>query len=616
MSAHRDCLAVVDFRAPRQSAAVTPSLSLTPAVGVLVFDGHSNLEASPSYGIRLGYDIIGRNAIDSLAVEAGLDVAMTRLKSNKNSATAYLLRTEALYSLLPRERFVPSLAVGVGGMYVNGDGSPSSTSAFFDYGASVKYFLKDYLALRMDLRHIFVYRDMAARSNFESTLGLSFLLGYDKNLRRVPPVDTDKDGVPDYLDKCPETPKGIKVDRDGCPVDSDGDGVPDYLDKCPGTPPGVKVDQNGCPLDSDGDGVPDYLDKCPGTPENTKVDKDGCPARSTEPAETAAPPAGAEAGQEKPKAAAPVVEPPAAAARKEPPPGTATTDCIARLNGVTLLDSDCDGVPNYLDKCPGTPWGTPVDKDGCPTGSAPAAPAGAAKAPAAQAQPAPSPRAPAAPAPVPVPVPAAAVPAVPEPPRATAPVRPTPPAAAIPAAPAPKKPEPEAAPAPPERTPILIEVPVKPLLPRKGMSSAGYFTAATDNCPAVPDSRIVYDEKPLMKLVINFKVDKADINPKYYAKIREIAEFMKKNPQVSAHVEGHADYTGPFDYNMTLSRVRAVNIKNQILHNGDVDPERISINAYGCSIPVASNKTAEGRRKNRRGVTVVTLTAQGPSVVK
>jgi OOP family OmpA-OmpF porin len=31
------------------------------------------------------------------------------------------------------------------------------------------------------------------------------------------------------------------------PVDSDGDGVYDNMDKCPGTPKGVKVDRNGCP---------------------------------------------------------------------------------------------------------------------------------------------------------------------------------------------------------------------------------------------------------------------------------------------------------------------------------------------------------------------------------
>ncbi len=34
----------------------------------------------------------------------------------------------------------------------------------------------------------------------------------------------------------------------GCPVDSDHDGVPDGLDKCPGTPPNTKVDAVGCPI--------------------------------------------------------------------------------------------------------------------------------------------------------------------------------------------------------------------------------------------------------------------------------------------------------------------------------------------------------------------------------
>jgi len=90
-------------------------------------------------------------------------------------------------------------------------------------------------------------------------------------------LDTDKDGVPDYLDKCPGTPAGVKADKDGCPLDSDGDGTPDYLDKCPGTPAGVKVERDGCPLDSDGDGTPDYLDKCPDTPKGMAVDQDGCP---------------------------------------------------------------------------------------------------------------------------------------------------------------------------------------------------------------------------------------------------------------------------------------------------------------------------------------------------
>lgn len=78
------------------------------------------------------------------------------------------------------------------------------------------------------------------------------------------PADADGDGVPDYRDKCPGTPKGAKVDADGCEPkaaatvpataaakidgDSDGDGVPDSKDKCPDTPKGAKVDHNGCTL--------------------------------------------------------------------------------------------------------------------------------------------------------------------------------------------------------------------------------------------------------------------------------------------------------------------------------------------------------------------------------
>jgi len=60
------------------------------------------------------------------------------------------------------------------------------------------------------------------------------------------------------------------------PVDSDGDGVIDDLDRCPDTPKGVKVDVHGCPIDTDGDGVSDYLDKCPGTPKEAKVNAQGC----------------------------------------------------------------------------------------------------------------------------------------------------------------------------------------------------------------------------------------------------------------------------------------------------------------------------------------------------
>jgi OOP family OmpA-OmpF porin len=75
-------------------------------------------------------------------------------------------------------------------------------------------------------------------------------------------------GMGDFVEK-------VFLER-GIAIDSDGDGVFDDSDKCPNTPKGVKVDASGCPLDTDGDGVYDYLDQCPGTPKGAKVNEKGC----------------------------------------------------------------------------------------------------------------------------------------------------------------------------------------------------------------------------------------------------------------------------------------------------------------------------------------------------
>ena len=60
--------------------------------------------------------------------------------------------------------------------------------------------------------------------------------------------DSDHDGVPDDDDRCPDTPRGVSVDDNGCPGDQDHDGVADNQDRCPDTPIGTRVDRNGCPM--------------------------------------------------------------------------------------------------------------------------------------------------------------------------------------------------------------------------------------------------------------------------------------------------------------------------------------------------------------------------------
>jgi OOP family OmpA-OmpF porin len=89
--------------------------------------------------------------------------------------------------------------------------------------------------------------------------------------------DTDGDGIPDDIDRCPLDPEDLDgfQDEDGCPdPDNDGDGIVDKLDACPNTP--GPLSNRGCPImDRDGDGVPDDIDKCPDVPG--PKENFGCP---------------------------------------------------------------------------------------------------------------------------------------------------------------------------------------------------------------------------------------------------------------------------------------------------------------------------------------------------
>ncbi len=100
-----------------------------------------------------------------------------------------------------------------------------------------------------------------------------------------PISDSDRDGVPDQWDKCPNTPPNSYVDSSGCPGpsqidDTDRDGVIDLWDTEPNTHLNSYVDRNGRKgqtelSDSDRDGVIDQWDIEPNTPPNSLVDRNG-----------------------------------------------------------------------------------------------------------------------------------------------------------------------------------------------------------------------------------------------------------------------------------------------------------------------------------------------------
>jgi len=233
------------------------SFSVAPFIGGYAFEGNENIKSAPVYGMRAGY-----NFARNWGAEGFFNYVPTKIKDivGDDDLKLYGYGIDVLYHFMPENRLVPFLAAGVGGISYSpqiGNNSPNKFTV--DYGAGLKYFLTDWLALRADVRHVIPLSDRY--NDLLCTVGINFAFG---GVKKAAPVaegsavqqaaapaevlmDSDKDGVPDNMDRCPDTPSGVAVDKDGCPADSDRDGVPDYLDKCPDTPIGVTVDENGCP---------------------------------------------------------------------------------------------------------------------------------------------------------------------------------------------------------------------------------------------------------------------------------------------------------------------------------------------------------------------------------
>lgn len=101
-------------------------------------------------------------------------------------------------------------------------------------------------------------------------------------------------------------------------------------------------------------------------------------------------------------------------------------------------------------------------------------------------------------------------------------------------------------------------------------------------------------------LMINFDVDKHDIKPQYQGELKTVGDFLKEFPTSHGEISGHTDSTNTKAYNQKLSERRANSVKQYIIKNFSIAPERLTSKGYGLEKPIATNKTKEGKAKNRR----------------
>lgn len=235
-----------------------------------------------SYGIIKG--VKGNDYFKSKGVNLAL---LAKLKMNNNK----ILKEESLVK--------PYLILGLGDYFGSireaNDQRGRLISPFFSAGAGIEIQVYKSLTLDTRLRYNYLWTDKLDNDITETIINdqlLNVTVGLKYRFSSL--KDTDKDGVVDKKDNCPEVAglekfngcpdtdyDGIQDSEDECPniaglekmkgcPDSDNDGVKDSDDECPELA-GVK-ELNGCP-DSDGDGIKDELDKCP----NVAGKINGCP---------------------------------------------------------------------------------------------------------------------------------------------------------------------------------------------------------------------------------------------------------------------------------------------------------------------------------------------------
>ncbi len=99
---------------------------------------------------------------------------------------------------------------------------------------------------------------------------------------------------------------------------------------------------------------------------------------------------------------------------------------------------------------------------------------------------------------------------------------------------------------------------------------------------------------------LHFPPGQATIQPEYFALLIKVGRAIREFPGQPIRIEGHTDATGSSRKNKILSEERARAVAEYLIASLELEPDQIDYYGYGDQRPIASNKTREGRAKNRR----------------
>lgn len=141
-------------------------------------------------------------------------------------------------------------------------------------------------------------------------------------------------------------------------------------------------------------------------------------------------------------------------------------------------------------------------------------------------------------------------------------------------------------------------------------SDSDGVTDEKDNCPGTPQGMKVdsqgciveveaVPEKEWVLEGVNFEVKSEKLTSESFEVLDKAANILITHPAVTVEVQGYTDSYGKPAYNLMLSQKRAWAVYSYLVKRG-VPADRLTAKGYGEKNPLANNKTAEGRAKNRR----------------